>query len=145
MGGSVYSMMARCEEINSWKFLHTTRTMMDRLWSPTLPLPISAAPAPFFLQDQEPALRSSQTRTSCPLHSPELTILILRTLNYRVAHTMTTKPSSFFRIIEAFTLAADTGNNFFRFLTSLSDRPRSCSNSQSARTHLEFRLLNHGR
>ena len=123
----------------------TTRTMMDRPQLPTLPLPISAAPAPSFLQDQEPALKSSQTRTSCPLHSPELTLLTLRTFNYRVAHTKTMKPSSFFRIIEAFTLTADTGNKFFRFLTSLSERPWSCSNSQSARTHLVFRLLNQGR
>ena len=117
---------------------------MDRPQLPTLPLPISAAPAPSFLQDQEPALKSSQTRTSCPLHSPELTIFTLRTFNYRVAHTKTMKPSSFFRIIEAFTLTADTGNNFFRFLTSLSERRWSCSNSQSARTHLAFRLLNQG-
>ena len=59
---------------------------MDRPQLPTLPLPISAAPAPSFLQDQEPALKSSQTRTSCPLHSPELTILMLRTFNYRVQY-----------------------------------------------------------
>ena len=124
---------------------HTTRTKMDRPQLPTLPLPISGAPAPSFLQDQEPALKSSQTTTSCPLHSPELTILVLCTYNHGVAHTMTMKPSSFFRIIEAFTLTADTGNNFFRFLTSLSERPWSCSNSQSARTHLVFRLLNQGR
>ena len=56
--------------------------------------------------------------------------------SHQVTPTIMTKPSSFTRRIDAFTLFAETGNSFFKFLTSLSDQPPFPTNSQSARIHL---------